>query len=84
MREPRAFISDSRAFRQCIPHNGNAALVGAKIVATRRKAECISKLLELAPGLGMERTLRLGIIGNGLSEIEGLGRLGHGGDSESG
>src|SRR6266849_2467424 len=84
MREPRALISDSRAFRQCIPHNSYAAEVGAKIVAARRNAERIGELLEPAAGVVMERTLCLAVICNRLSEIEVGGRLGHDRESESG
>jgi len=47
MREPRAFISDSRAFRQCIPHNGDAAVVGAQVVGAGLKAEGRRKAPEL-------------------------------------
>jgi hypothetical protein len=84
MREPRALISDSRAFRQCIPHNGDSTRVGSKIMTLRWKAERSGKLLELAPGVAVEGPLCSIVVGDRLSEIEVGGRLGHDRDSESG
>lgn len=44
--------------------NGDAALVGAKIVVTRHKREGCGELLELTTGVVMEEALRHGVIRN--------------------
>ena len=64
--------------------NGYPSFVGSKIESIRREAEGVSQLLELVAGPRMEEVFGSVIVGNGLSEIESLGRLGHVGTPESG
>jgi hypothetical protein len=64
--------------------DGNAGLGGAHIVGVARQAERGAEQPETAVGLGVERALGLGVIGDRLLEVERLGFPGHGGNSESG
>ena len=51
--------------------NGDAALIGAKIVDARHKCERCGELLELTAGVAMEEALRHGVIRNWPSKVEG-------------
>jgi hypothetical protein len=55
--------------------DGDAAFVGSKVEFVRRKAERIRELLELAARLCVEQAFGVVIVGNGLSEIDSLGRF---------